>query len=78
MEEKQAIEIGAFKIEWIDKGYLKVTRDLGGKSTDEAKIAGGDMETFLNAIFINAQFTWNRGDLVMKSTTKIINQDNGN
>lgn len=53
------ITIGDFKIERLDQDHILVTRGIDSGAKMQAKICGGDMETILNTVFIQAEITQN-------------------
>ena len=64
------IKIGIYKIECIDEDYVLVTRNYGGGISQSAKIAEGDMESFLGGIFLQAEMTYKLLDMTTVSTHK--------
>ena len=64
------IEIGTYKIEWVDEHFILVTKKYGDNIIHTAKIAGGEMETFLNGIFLAAEMTYKFGNMTIISTHK--------
>jgi len=52
------IEIGEFKIEWVDEDHLLVTRNWGDGFKHKAKVCGGDMEPLLNCLFLDQRMTY--------------------
>jgi hypothetical protein len=66
------IEIGSFKIEWLDDDHILVTRKYGEETIHQAKICGGDMETFLDGIFLSAEMTYISGKRVVKTVKETV------
>lgn len=48
------MEIGAYKLEWINDDEIKVTKDLGFRKVS-ITLCGGDMETVLDVLFITVE-----------------------
>lgn len=71
------IEIGNFKIEWVDQDYILVTRIYGEDAIHTAKICGGDMESFLDGIFINAEMTYKSGKRIVKTVKETVDDGLG-
>ena len=71
------IEIGNFKIEWVDQDHILVTRIYGEDTIHTAKICGGDMESFLDGIFLNAEMTYRSGKRIVKTSKEIVNDGLG-
>ena len=69
------IEVGTYIIEWIDQDHVLVTKKYSEDILHTAKITGGDMEKFLDGIFLSADITYKCGDMTtvsnMKTTTEI-------
>jgi len=71
------IEIGNFKIEWLDNDHILVTRKYGEETIHEAKISGGDMESFLDGIFLGAEMTYRIGKRVVKTVKETVDDGLG-
>ena len=71
------IKIGNFKIEWVDQDHILVTRIYGEHIIHTAKICGGDMETFLDGIFLNAEMTYQNGKRIVKTSKETVNDGLG-
>ena len=69
------IEIGIYKIELIGQDHVLVTKNYGDGICHTAKIAGGDMETFLGGIFLGAEMTYKCGNMITVSTHKTTYED---
>ena len=68
------MEIGMFKIERQDVDYVLVTRTYSEGIYSTVKICGGDMETFLNGLFLGGETTHVMGDRVTVSKQETIKQ----
>lgn len=64
------IEIGDFKIEWVDQDHIMVARNCGGGTFHTAKICVGDMESFLDIIFLSAEMTTYQNGIRIVKTCK--------
>jgi guanyl-specific ribonuclease Sa len=51
------IEIGRYKIEWINEDEMRVTEDFGKDFVKRRVVCGGDMETLLSCLFTTAHIT---------------------
>ena len=71
------IEIGSFKIELVDQDHVLVTRIYGEDVIHTAKICGGDMESFLDGIFLNAEMTYKSGKRIIKTVKETVDDGLG-